>query len=564
LMTIDLALPFYYRYGLHYDRSEFVGITHQIYKYKNPTTPYLYKEVAKMISFARGADPAFAQSIVAANYGYAYYTHWAPIRHTITLPVGVYYIRRVMLFEDGNVEFSWVEFNVGGYNKYWCTTLPAKYETASLIDDPSINDDSPLLIVPVVSSQNNGDLLPQPPSEIFVPITVKGSSLGSPVPTQPIPTPTISPNPFPISNLPSTVNGITDPGFESGPNGVWDEYSSNGYAIVMPGREGYWPRSGKWLAWLGGAHNEISSISQTFSVPTTHPLLTFFAISTSEENNCYYDRAKFLVNEYIIGYIDFCKSKNFYPWEKYIIDMRAFAGETVKFSIQMENDASLHSSFFLDDFTFEAGLPPTSEAPAPTPTSTPVSAGIPIRNPGFESGDNGDWITFSQKGYDTIYTGSGAHSGNWFAWLGGAHDEVGSIKQTLYVPVDKPYLTYWGWITSEEVACDKDTVSILMGGVTVHSYGLCSLTKTSGWGQGWVDLRNFGGHAYSLEVKISTSGTLLSNLYLDDFAFSSSPPGSDSNLNSSNEQGHGVPIQTSGQNYEKPFTGLPDSLEKSR
>ena len=237
---------------------------------------------------------------------------------------------------------------------------------------------------------------PPPRYESYLPLAVL-SLIGSQPPT-PRPQPTATPTmpPLPTPSLPSTTSGMEDAGFESGPNSAWDEYSSSGAPIVHQGIDGYLPRSGSWMAWLGGLDNETSAITQTISVPATHPFLSAYALITSEEEECFYDLVTVVVNDNIVSNNGFCEKNNINSWKRGYIDLRAYAGQTITFSMKTKNDSSLLSSLFIDDLTFEFGNRATSpsptpsptptstpQPPAPTPTSTPTPAPA-VLNPGFE------------------------------------------------------------------------------------------------------------------------------------------------------------------------------------
>ena len=158
----------------------------------------------------------------------------------------------------------------------------------------------------------------------------------------------------------------------------------------------------------------------------------------------------------------------------------------------------------------------------------------------MSSGDNGDWTTYSLLGYETIFTKDFAHSGSWLSWLGGADNEVGYIEQTLLVPVDKPILTYWGWIDLEETDCGVDFVSYVINNVTYFGYNLCDQMNTNGWGLASINLSDYAGEPTTFQIRVTTNSTDISDLYLDDFAFSSVPTTqnipSKSGIDDSNQQ----------------------------
>lgn len=350
---------------------------------------------------------------------------------------------------------------------------------------------------------------------------------------QPTPVPTTTPMPItlPAPSLPSTTQGIADPGFEGGPNGAWQEFSEAGFKIVMKGPEGYPARSGEYLAWLGGTHNETSTISQVISVPATHPFLSMYVYNTSTEDECIYDVIRVTVNGANVNTTGLCKENKFNGWRHGIVDLRPHAGKSVTLELGMNTDASLLSSLFIDDLSFLSGIeaqatptPGPTATPPPAPSPTPMPGPNAIRNPGFEQGNNGDWTTYSKLGYPSIYNHASARSGGWMAWLGGLNGETGSIQQTFTVPSAQPVLTYWGWIRSEQAACGGDKVEILVNGGVVGGYNLCAQTRTESWGQGWINLSAYKGTTITLQLRVLTDGEQVSSLFLDDFAFAAAAP----------------------------------------
>lgn len=357
-----------------------------------------------------------------------------------------------------------------------------------------------------------------PPAFSYIPLLLKsGKSNTDPVPT-PTPLPTLSAPPTPSS--PPTTAGIDNESFDDSTNGGWTEYSSEGYDIIMAGPKGFSARSDPNLAWLGGAHSDTSRISQNVTVPDSHPYLSLHMMATSQEDLCNYDRALIMVDDFHVATIGLCKPQNFHGWLKNQIDLSDFAGKTVNLAIQVETDNSQLSSLFVDDISFESGV----FIPTPVPTSTPLPGNNPIRNPGFELGNNGDWGSYSSLGATNIFLLDGARSGNWLAWLGGLHNEDGYIDQMISIPSDKPYLTYWGWISSSESTCGGDTVKFLAGNTELYGYDLCSAYNSAQWGLGWVNLSAYAGTTQRIRIQVETNASLSSSLFMDDFSFVASPP----------------------------------------
>jgi hypothetical protein len=470
--------------------------------------------------------------------------------HLLAVEEGYYNARLALSIPPQETTYHWVPFSGGNaVNPYYCYVPPAQ----ALSSDENL-----------YSPSNNTASSKSPQGPLYnvrLPYIVNTWEDTSEITPIPQPTATHTVSPLPTPSLPPTTEGIGDPGFESGPQGAWQQYSENGYEIVHTGNDIFWPRSGNWMAWLGGLNNEVSSITQTITVPSTHPFLSAYTMVTSEEDYCYYDLVSVYINDSIVDNNGICKETGIDSWQRGYIDLRNFAGQTVTLSIRMENDESLLSSVFLDDFAFVSGIEttsPTATPPPPTPTAAPLPS---ILNPDFELGDNGDWETYSELGYDTIFTNSGAHSGDWLAWLGGADNEIGYIQQTMQVPLDQPILTYWGYISSNETVCGVDYVTILVNSNPIFGYDLCTENNNTRWGQAWVNLRAYRGTAATVQIRVTTNESLLSSLYVDDFAFASTAPNM---LDGGNMSPAGMEGQHNGNGRPTDLPGGKGSNQKER
>ncbi len=66
-----------------------------------------------------------------------------------------------------------------------------------------------------------------------------------------------------------------------------------------------------------------------------------------------------------------------------------------------------------------------------------------VKNNGFEDGAV-DWTQNSSNSLELIYSDAGmAHSGNYFAWLGGLNNETGYVEQQVVIPDGSTSLTFW-------------------------------------------------------------------------------------------------------------------------
>ncbi len=164
-------------------------------------------------------------------------------------------------------------------------------------------------------------------------------------------------------------------------------------------------------------------------------------------------------------------------------------------------------------------------APPPPPPSSLV-------NGNFEQGPGVGWAEFSSSDFDLVlnnFTGGGGqqvitpHSGSWAVWQGGGPNESSVLSQQITVSAATPFLTYYHSIGSSEETCGNDVAGVDVKGATVKSYNLCDATATGGdWVKQSINLAAYAGQTVLLEFWLETDGTLNSNWFLDDVAFSAS------------------------------------------
>lgn len=161
------------------------------------------------------------------------------------------------------------------------------------------------------------------------------------------PTPTPTPTPTPPPNV------IVNPGFEQGRNAGWQEYSANGWTLIINSGfpTGVSPHGGQWLTWLGGASNEISYIRQSVKIPTNAPILSYWAWIASADY-CGYDFGGVMVNSNVANVFNLCQSTSTGGWVRRTVNLSAYAGQTVWLQLRAETDGSLNSNLFIDDVSF--------------------------------------------------------------------------------------------------------------------------------------------------------------------------------------------------------------------
>jgi len=151
--------------------------------------------------------------------------------------------------------------------------------------------------------------------------------------------------------------GLSNGGFEAGPGAGWTEYSDLGRSIIVDTANlpaGVTPHGGNWAAWLGGADGETASISQTVTVPTTHPILSFWEwIGSLDACNYNYDFGTISINDTWVTSFPLCSSENTYGWIKRTLNMGAYAGQTVDLQFRVKTDSGARSDLFIDDVAVE-------------------------------------------------------------------------------------------------------------------------------------------------------------------------------------------------------------------
>ncbi|MEZ4517328.1 MAG: hypothetical protein R3C44_11000, partial [Chloroflexota bacterium] len=229
------------------------------------------------------------------------------------------------------------------------TATPTQTPTATPTQTPVA---SPTSLPVTVTATPDGSVTPEATATATVTATAGPSSTPEPTATattEPAVSPTASSTP---ANLPVIKNGD----FESGANGDWTE-TINGVAspgsIVLRPQPIVTPRSGEYLAWLGGFHNQIHRLSQPVTLSDSGPLyLHFWYQVSSNETICTADSVRVMANETTLTTFGLCKEENSTGWEQVSINLSAYLGQTVTIQFEGTFDEATLSSFFVDDVGF--------------------------------------------------------------------------------------------------------------------------------------------------------------------------------------------------------------------
>ncbi|PJN29277.1 M4 family metallopeptidase [Kitasatospora sp. CB02891] len=168
-------------------------------------------------------------------------------------------------------------------------------------------------------------------------------SLGTALPNPGGGTPTPSPSGSPTGN-PNPGNALVNGGFEQGTTG-WTQSAND---ITNSNQQT--PHGGSWYAWMMGYGSTASeTLSQgNIAVPAGTPKLTFWLkVSTQETGTTAYDTLKVTVNGATVATYSNANASAGYVQKT--VNLSAYAGQTVNLQFNGQEDASLATTFLVDD-----------------------------------------------------------------------------------------------------------------------------------------------------------------------------------------------------------------------
>ncbi|MFF2630463.1 M4 family metallopeptidase [Kitasatospora griseola] len=168
-------------------------------------------------------------------------------------------------------------------------------------------------------------------------------SLGTALPNPGGGTPTPSPSGSPTGN-PNPGNALVNGGFEQGATG-WTQSAND---ITNSNQQT--PHGGSWYAWMMGYGSTASeTLSQgNIAVPAGTPKLTFWLkVSTQETGTTPYDTLKVTVNGATVATYSNANASAGYVQKT--VNLSAYAGQTVNLQFNGQEDASLATTFLVDD-----------------------------------------------------------------------------------------------------------------------------------------------------------------------------------------------------------------------
>jgi hypothetical protein len=160
------------------------------------------------------------------------------------------------------------------------------------------------------------------------------------------------------------AQGIVNGNFDLGRFNGWTEASTGNFTLISTAA-GFasasitppvTPRSGQYMARIGGFNYEVNSVSQTVTLPNTTPLyLKFYYQDRNDAGSACDALWGGQIRVYIAGqklldtYICYYSQKE--TWTAGYFDLTAAAGQTVEIKFQADAAHSSWSFLYLDDFS---------------------------------------------------------------------------------------------------------------------------------------------------------------------------------------------------------------------
>lgn len=163
---------------------------------------------------------------------------------------------------------------------------------------------------------------------------------------------------------PTPAATINNGDFETGPGGGWAESSTvlgdKPGAIIKELHDTsiVAPRSGRYVAWFGGVHDDISILSQPITLPAGASHLVYAYRAYSEEPACGVDGGELALvrgeTVNILDSVELCLATEREQWTLRQIDLTPYAGQTWTLRLRVATNGSLYSHFFVDDIGIAA------------------------------------------------------------------------------------------------------------------------------------------------------------------------------------------------------------------
>ncbi|MDQ6788787.1 MAG: hypothetical protein M3033_18450 [Acidobacteriota bacterium] len=184
----------------------------------------------------------------------------------------------------------------------------------------------------------------------------------------------------------ATTQIIQNPGFENGSANPAPWVATAG---VIDSSTGEAPHTGAWKAWLDGygtTHTDTLYQQVAISSTATAATLTFWLhIDTAETGTTAYDKLSVQVKNSagttLQTLATYSNANAAAGYQQRSFDLTSYKGQTIRIYLAGTEDASLQTSFVVDDFALNVTTSSPTPTPTPTPTGTPTPTPTPIPTP---------------------------------------------------------------------------------------------------------------------------------------------------------------------------------------
>ncbi len=158
--------------------------------------------------------------------------------------------------------------------------------------------------------------------------------------------------------------------FEQGQQSGWTQWSQGGYAVIGTADFFYstditppvTPRSGQYMARIGGYAYEINSISQTVKLPNTPKvyLILYYQDRASTTSECAGVWVGARIRVYAAGQVIFDRYQCYYntvnDWTMVYFDLSAVTGQTIEIGFRADAASTSWSYLYIDDVSISSSL----------------------------------------------------------------------------------------------------------------------------------------------------------------------------------------------------------------
>jgi hypothetical protein len=184
-------------------------------------------------------------------------------------------------------------------------------------------------------------------------------------------------------NSPSGPVSLLNADFEQGSDGRWQEISFYSQSLISQNNLPIAPRSGSYVAWLGGFNNESAILQQTLTLSEFAYHLGFHYQIRSDEDDCSSDSGRVQINEKPVAVLPLCPATKTADWVSNIIDISPYAGQTVTLSFQVTTNQALTSSLFLDELFILTAEPAPLAVNRFTPSRGSIGSTVTVTGSNF-------------------------------------------------------------------------------------------------------------------------------------------------------------------------------------